>query len=107
MYLQEPRSHLRRCYFEGTCTVGDGSCDPPTRSTGEGFCNFTVMQWNTTVPLELSLVYRESFHLLKFSESIIYISVWEGPSDRGLIPDSRIVIVLILPDLDFKLTSMQ
>ena len=37
--------------FEGACTVGDGSCDPPKRSMGSGFCNFSVMQWNTFTPL--------------------------------------------------------
>ena len=37
--------------FEGACTVGDVSCDPPTRSMGMGFCNFSVMHWNTTTPL--------------------------------------------------------
>ena len=25
--------------LEGACTTGDGSCDPPTRSTGSVFCN--------------------------------------------------------------------
>jgi hypothetical protein len=30
--------------FAGAYTVGDGSCDPPTRSMGEGFCNFRSMQ---------------------------------------------------------------
>ena len=29
--------------FEGTCTTGDDSCDPPTRSMGTRFCNFSVM----------------------------------------------------------------
>ena len=29
--------------FTGACTAGDGSSDPPTRSTGEDFCNFRVM----------------------------------------------------------------
>ena len=26
--------------FAGACTSADGSCDPPTRSMGEGFFNF-------------------------------------------------------------------
>ena len=30
--------------FEGACTAGDGSCDPPTKSMGAGFCNFSTMQ---------------------------------------------------------------
>ena len=29
--------------FEGTCTVGDDSYDPPTKSMGAGFCNFNTM----------------------------------------------------------------
>jgi hypothetical protein len=29
--------------FAGACTAGDGSCDPPTRSMGAGFCNFRTM----------------------------------------------------------------
>jgi hypothetical protein len=33
--------------FSETYTAGDGSCDPPTRSMGAGFCNFRSMQWNT------------------------------------------------------------
>ena len=37
--------------FKGVCTVGDGSCDPPTKSMGEGFCNFNTIKWNTTAPL--------------------------------------------------------
>ena len=37
--------------FEGACTVGDGSCDPSTKSMGLSFCNFNTMQWNTTAPL--------------------------------------------------------
>jgi ribonuclease HI len=35
----------------GACTVGDGSCDPPTRSMGSGFSNFRSMEWNTDTPL--------------------------------------------------------
>ena len=31
--------------------MGDGSCDPPTKSMGSGFCNFNTIQWNTTTPL--------------------------------------------------------
>ncbi len=29
--------------FEGSCTAGDVSCDPPTKSMGTGFCNFNTM----------------------------------------------------------------
>ena len=42
--------------FEGVYTAGDGSSDPPTRSMGVGFCNFSVMQWNTTTPLPQALL---------------------------------------------------
>ena len=42
--------------FEGSCTVGDDSCDPPTKSMGVVFCNFSDMQWNTTTPLPQDLL---------------------------------------------------
>ena len=45
--------------FEGTCTVGDGSCNPPTKSMGTGFCNFSVMQCNTTTPLPYTLLQEQ------------------------------------------------
>ena len=45
--------------FEGACTEGDVSCDPPTRSMGEDFCNFSVMQWNTTTPLPQTLLQEQ------------------------------------------------
>jgi hypothetical protein len=45
--------------FEGACTAGDGSCDPPTRSMGMGFCNFSAMQWNTTTPLPQRLLQEQ------------------------------------------------
>jgi ribonuclease HI len=43
----------------GTCTAGDGSCDPPTRSMGPGFCNFRTMQWNTDSPLSQPLLQEQ------------------------------------------------
>ncbi len=46
--------------FEGTCTVGDDSYDPPTKSMGSGFCNFNTMQWNTTSPLTHEHPYRNN-----------------------------------------------
>jgi hypothetical protein len=45
--------------FEGACTVGDDSCDPPTKSMGVGFCNFSTMQWNTTAPLTHALLQEQ------------------------------------------------
>ena len=42
--------------FAGACTAGDGSCDPPTRSMGAGFCNFRAMQWNSDTPLSQPLL---------------------------------------------------
>ncbi len=45
--------------FEGACTTGDGSCDPPTKSMGAGFCNFSTMQWNTTAPLTHALLQEQ------------------------------------------------
>ena len=45
--------------FEGAYTVGDDSCDPPTRSMGVGFCNFSVIQWNTTTPLPQELLQKQ------------------------------------------------
>ena len=45
--------------FEGTCTVGDGSGDPPTRSMGAIFCNFSTMQWNTDTPLSQPLLQEQ------------------------------------------------
>ena len=45
--------------FEGAYTVGDGSCDPPTRSMGSVFCNFSVMHWNTTTPLPQTLLQEQ------------------------------------------------
>ena len=45
--------------FEGTSTVGDDSCDPPTKSMGGGFCNFITMQWNTTTPLTHALLQEQ------------------------------------------------
>ena len=45
--------------FAGACTAGDGSCDPPTRSMGAGFCNFRAMQWNTDTPLTQSLLQEQ------------------------------------------------
>ena len=45
--------------FEGTCTEGDGSCDPPTKSMRAGFCNFNTMQWNTTAPLTHELLQEQ------------------------------------------------
>ncbi len=45
--------------FEGACTAGDGSCDPPTKSMGSGFCNFSTMQWNTTTPLSHALLQEQ------------------------------------------------
>ena len=47
--------------FEGTCTSGDGSCDPPTRSMGVVFCNFSVIQWNSTAPLPQVLLQEQWF----------------------------------------------
>jgi hypothetical protein len=45
--------------FAGACTVGDGSCDPPTRTMGADFCNFRVMQWNTDTPLSQPLLQEQ------------------------------------------------
>ncbi len=45
--------------FAGACTAGDGSCDPPTRSMGAGFCNFRAMQWNTDTPLSQPLLQEQ------------------------------------------------
>ena len=42
--------------FEGVCTPGDDSYDPPTRSMGVDFCNFSVMKWKTTTPLPQMLL---------------------------------------------------
>jgi len=46
--------------FAGACTAGDGSCDPPTRSMGVGFCNFRVLRWNTDTPLPQPLLQEQS-----------------------------------------------
>ena len=57
LYWSDTESGLLGAFgFEGTCTVGDGSCDPPTRSMGEGFCNFSVMKWNTITPLDVNTI---------------------------------------------------
>ena len=49
LYCLDTESGLLGSFgFEGSCRVGDGSCVPPSRSMGSGFCNFTVMKWNTT-----------------------------------------------------------
>ncbi len=45
--------------FEGACTSGDDSCDPPTRSMGAVFCNLRSMQWNTDTPLSPSLLQEQ------------------------------------------------
>jgi hypothetical protein len=45
--------------FEGACTVGDGSYDPPTKSMGSGFCNFSTMRWNITTPLTHALLQEQ------------------------------------------------
>ncbi len=45
--------------FSGACTIGDGSCDLPTRSMGAGFCNFRSMQWNTDTPLSQPLLQEQ------------------------------------------------
>ena len=45
--------------FEGACTAGDGSRDPPTRSMEVGFCNFSAMQSNTTTPLPQRLLQEQ------------------------------------------------
>ena len=45
--------------FEGVYTVGDGSCDSPTKSMGVGFCNFSTIQWNTTTPLTHALLLKQ------------------------------------------------
>ena len=52
MYWLDPESGLLAAFgFEGASTVGDDSSDPPKRSMGTGFCNFSDMLWNTTTPL--------------------------------------------------------
>ena len=60
--------------FAGACTSGDGSCDPPTRSMGAGFCNFRVMQWNTDTPLSQPLLQeqriRESSKVVREEEGL-------------------------------------
>ncbi len=45
--------------FSGACTAGDGSCDPPTRSMGAGFCNFRSLRWNTNTPLAQPLLQEQ------------------------------------------------
>ncbi len=92
----------------GTCTAGDGSCDPPTRSMGAGFCNFRVMQWNTDTPLSQPLLQeqriRESSHVdllyLTDSEaSLQAILKWIGCGARlnlSKSPDSDILKDIIL-----------
>ena len=61
--------------FEGACTAGDDSCDPPTKSMGVGFSNFNVMQWNTAVPLPHTLLQeqrlRESSKVGREEENLI------------------------------------
>ncbi len=60
--------------FGGGCTAGDGSCDPPTRSMGAGFCNFRVMQWNTDTPLSQPFLQeqgiRESSKVVREEEGL-------------------------------------
>jgi hypothetical protein len=34
-------------HFDGTCTVGDGSCDVVSYSMGPGFCNLQTIGWIT------------------------------------------------------------
>jgi hypothetical protein len=61
--------------FERPYTVGDVSCDPPTKSMGEGFCNFSTMRWNTTTPLTHAFLQeqqlRESSKVGRGEEDII------------------------------------
>ena len=68
--VSEVRS-LRDC---GGSTAGDGSCDPPTRSMGVGFCNFRSMQWNTDTPLSQPLLQehhiRESSKVVREEEGL-------------------------------------
>ena len=80
--------------FEGASTVGDGSCDPPTRSMGVVFCNFSVMQWNTTTPLpqmilqeqwirESIKVGREEEDLSSNRPELVALREWlEAPDDH-------------------------
>ncbi len=62
--------------FPGACTTGDGSCNPPTRSMGVGFCNFRDMQWNTDTPLSQPLLQeqriRESSKVGREEEGLSY-----------------------------------
>jgi hypothetical protein len=57
-WLVTESGHIGTFGFAGACTAGDGSCDPPTRSMGAGFCNFRSMQWNTDTPLSQSLTQK-------------------------------------------------
>ncbi len=80
--------------FEGECGAGDGSCKPPTNSMGVVFCNFSVMQWNTTTPLphvflqeqrirESSKVGREVEGLSSNRPELVVIREWsEGHDDH-------------------------
>jgi hypothetical protein len=38
-------------HFDGTCTVGDGSCDVVSFSMGEAFCNLSSLKWLAEEPL--------------------------------------------------------
>ena len=60
LYWLDTESGLLGAFeFEGTYTEGDDSCDAPTRSMGSVFCNFSVIQWNTTVPLPHELLQEQ------------------------------------------------
>ncbi len=51
-YWQGTESGLLGVFeFQGSCTVGDGSCDTDSKSMGTGFCNFSRLGWNTQTPL--------------------------------------------------------
>ncbi len=57
LYWLDTESSLIGAFaFAGAYTAGDGSCDPPTRSMGAGFCNLRTMQWNIDTPLSQSLL---------------------------------------------------
>ena len=70
--------------FEGACTVGDASCDPPTSSMGAGFCNFRVMYWNTDTPLPQPLLQE---HRIRESSKV-------GREEEGLTSNRPELVAL-------------